>query len=362
MTDLENNDDTQQATEDPLENVDNPITPPSNQEIDDDSEETTSEIESSDNDIKFQTRILTDKSNDVYGAEIVLFNEYTDLDRILITSESSFNEYVNTLSAIREVYTPYSQKDIENYNAILSYYLSEDKSKVIEEYNNALANMSHLQKLGDLESILYNNGDFTESTKKDYNVGDVNISDDKVLINATHLDGYNSGDFSKTSHTHSNYLGTEHENVVGVDGRLGHLKLVDNLTTTSVNGGEVLSAKQGNKLKTQIDELNSQFRWSGINSPKGASSYIKYRVNEDLRLVVCNYHRSDYTGLKNTTGTIDLHKPGTIDSKYAPSTRVVTPLYRGDVTLFYNSDGSVKLHTLTKIKSINIHAQVMWHY
>ena len=33
-----------------------------------------------------------------------------------------------------------------------------------------------------------------------------------------------------------------------------------------------------------------------------------------------------------------------------------------DVTCIVNKDGSINLYNLTKIKEINIHAQLMWYY
>ena len=120
-----------------------------------------------------------------------------------------------------------------------------------------------------------------------------------------------------------------------------------------------LSSKQGYELNQRINAINQRFAWSDV---KSIGSYIKYRVNEDLRLVVCNYNRSDYTGLKDATGNHVLNGAGTIPNYYAPSSRVLTTLYRGDVTLYYNTDGSVNIYNLTKIKKMNIHAQVLWHF
>ena len=273
---------------------------------------------------KFVTRVFHENDNQVIGCEVIIYDNYNEvIDTICITDQTTLKKY------------------IDNWDGISQYYILRGDVELPED----------LQALVDagqptLQDILENS---TGST----------------TINATTLDGSDASDFASVDHTHgSAYCITKHDSSnqdygISTKDLYGHCKIADRLTDSTYTEATALSSHQGYVLNESITALQSKNTWSSV---KTIGSYIKYRVNSDLRLVVCNYNRKDYTGMKNSTGKIELHPAGTIPSSYAPTARKITPLYRGDITLYFGTDGSVNLYNLTKIKSMNLQAQVMWHY
>ena len=273
---------------------------------------------------KFITRVFHENDNQVIGCEVIIYDNYNEvIDTICITDQTTLKKY------------------IDNWDNISQYYVLRGDVELPEE----------LQALVDagqptLQSVLENPREAT-------------------TINATTLAGSQASDFASADHNHgSAYCNTKHDSSnkdygISTNDLYGHCKIADRLTDSTYTEATALSSHQGYVLNQSIKDLQSRNAWSSV---KTKGSYIKYRVNSDLRLIVCNYNRSDYTGMKNSTGKIELHPAGTIPSSYAPTSRVITPMYRGDVTLYYGTDGSISLYNLTKIKSMNLHAQVMWHY
>lgn len=293
----------------------------------------------------FQTKIYHEsESNQVMGAEIYLFNPKGEkISNILITDEDEFNHYINVLKNMEEAYVPYTEKDLENLNLLQKVADGE-----IEATDERITTMtwSKLHDLGSLEAVLRNDID---DTTNDY----------PVIINATKLNGFDSSDFSKKGHTHEDdYLKEGHSLVTAKENQLGHVIIINNLDSNVYNDGECLSAKQGYELNQRLTTVEEREGWSKVIS----KTNLKYRVNKDLRLVVCNYNQSNYKKLNKETGSHVLHNKGYIKEEYAPSARVVQPLYRGDVTLIFETDGSIKIYNLTKLDSINIHVQIMWKY
>ena len=311
----------------------------------------------------FEARIFheNEDTRQVYGAEVVIYSRDSDkpIDKILITDLTDFEIFKELLENQEKAYVPFTLQDKTNIEIISKYLGGDDEYKAEhqDEYDRALNNWSKLQEKGDLETILDNqlpSETLTDAQKDSYRDGGYTI------INATHLNGKTDADFSPLDHTHEGvYLPVRHESVIGVNGNYGHVTVVDNLTTTGTSGGEVLSANMGKKLNDDRNSLRDSIqKWDNVK----VNNYITLRVNSFLRLAVCNYNRSEYTGRKNDTGKKILHSAGTIPSQYKPTSRVLTSLYRGDFVLYYDTDGSVNLWNLVKKDSINIHAQVMWHY
>lgn len=295
----------------------------------------------------FQARVFHEKNKQVYGAEIILFDDEKDvIDTILITDKSDFDSYASLVDNLQQAYTPLTKQDADNL-LILQRLASGDISETSEEYKNMT--WSNLHSIRYLDDILKN----------------INQS---VEINATTLNGFNSGQFAKSTDVPDtrNFLNkNEHYSdeykLPATTQRHGHAIIVDNLNTNDVSDGKVLSAKQGYILNNNIKSVDNKIS-NTWNAKTKKNDYLTYRVNPFLRLVVCNYNRKDYKGLKSEIGKHILHKAGAIPEAYRPTSRVITSLYRGDVTLYYNTDGSVNIYNLTKHNSINIHAQVMWHY
>lgn len=318
---------------------------------------------------KFTANVLYENNGSVYGLEVLLYDVKDNLvEKLAVVDEDEFNGWIEFIGKLSQRYITFTDEDYESLQSIKTEYdkigkLKDDGEKyTIADYNTFLENLeTRWEQLNSerksLETILKNEG------VADGDGSDV-FKSYPYIINATSLNDTPAEDFSKKGHLHSELAVRNHSSVddsygVGSDDRYGHLKVIDNLDASENVGGEALSAHQGNVLYKRIRELEAKNLWEAVVKK---NDYLKYKVNPDLRLVVCDYHRKDYTGLKSKTGVHTLHKAGTIPEKFRPSKRVSTPLYRGDVTLYYNTDGSVNIYNLTKIKKINVSAQVIWHY
>lgn len=81
-------------------------------------------------------------------------------------------------------------------------------------------------------------------------------------INATKLNGLNSGSFALRVHTHSNYANQNHASNtnnygLGDDSKYGHVKTRNNLNAANFISGEALSAYQGALLGNRTSTLES---------------------------------------------------------------------------------------------------------
>lgn len=274
---------------------------------------------------RFKTRIFHENNNQVIGAEVIIYDDDQNvIDTIEITDKT-------TLDKIKKDW-----EEVSNYYVLRGDVTLPDEIQALVDAGQPT-----------LQSVLAN-------------------PDNSTTINATSLNGtYTKDDFALKEHTHGDtYCVTKHDSSnkdygVSTKDLYGHCKIADRLTDATVLDATALSSHQGYVLNQKITQLQKKNTWS---SNKTLGKYITYRVNSDLRLMVLDYNRSDYTGLKKDTGVQELHKAGYIPSGYRPTSRVITPLYRGDVTFYVNKDGSINLYNLTKIKEINIHAQLMWYY
>ena len=305
----------------------------------------------------FQANVYMENQGNVYGAEIIIYgqNSTEPIDKIIITDATDFKRLSEVIDNLKEACVPYTSEDRTTLDVICDYLADKDDPVKEMKYLAVKDNWSSLHNKGDLETILQNNINLSEDTVKSYE--DSNMT----VINATHIIGITAGDFSLVGHQHSEYLASSHSGVDGKNDVKGHVRVIDNLNSTD-SVGSALSANQGKKLNERITSLEKQNNM-GWSKPftLGANKYITLRVNEALHLVVCDYNRPDSAKLSKDTGIHDLHNEGTL-GKYAPTQRVMTPVYRGDIVLMFNKDGSVKVHNLVKKDSWNIRAQVMWYY
>jgi hypothetical protein len=302
----------------------------------------------------FQARLFLENNSNVYGAEIIIFGSQSDepIEKILITDATDY-DYLNTVvDNLIDLCVPYTKEDKEFYNALVDYLNNPTDEDKKDAYLDLKHNWSGLHDKGDLETILANS----------LTVGDDGVSVDtgKCVINATHLDGHSIGEFSRVNHTHSGYLPYSHSSQYGTSDTIGHVKIVDDLNGKE-GVGSALSSKQGAVLDSKIKGLEDTVRnsWSPVYKC-GKYNQIRIYDNPLLRLCVCEYNQSDLDILKKDGGIHVLEKENTIPNP--PTSRVLTPVYRGDTVLMFNTDGSVKIHNLMLHDSINIHAQVMWHY
>ena len=329
---------------------DNQINIPTNNNLDV-IQTVTGVVRSSNNNI-FQARVyLEDKSN-VCGAEIIIFGDNTrePIEKILITDVTDFDYLNGLVEHLEDALIPYTQDDKQNLKKIAEYLSDKDDPDKQSEYLNI--KWSNLHNKGDLHTILLNNMIYTDSLKRVYE------DNGTTVINATHLNGKESSEYALTNHTHTEYLSNSHIDTYGKSNTRGHVKVIDNLNS-SEKTGSALSANQGKKLNESIKKLDKSIR-NGWNLVK-KGNFIRLRYNPLLHLCVCSYNQNNYTGLAKDTGIQPLHRKGTL-GEYAPITDVHTPLYRGDVVMNFNSDGSIKIHNLTKHDKIDIHCQVVWYY
>ena len=88
----------------------------------------------------------------------------------------------------------------------------------------------------------------------------INFANLKSILRAT----FNS-EYAPTQHA-----STETTHGVGTSSNYGHVRVVDNLTTTDSQNGVALAARQGNALKVLIDKLQDKFDNSTADNTKDA--------------------------------------------------------------------------------------------
>lgn len=298
----------------------------------------------------FQARVLLEKDKEVYGAEIILYDKNAEeINRILITDETKYETFNKKVDMIGKAYVPFAYHDVEIVETL------SETTEGSDEYVQADGEWSELSKKKDLKTILENKISLTDPSTDIVGYTDLGYS----IINATHLNGLVSGDFSKVGHHHDGrYLDSNHSTAIGINGKLGHLRLVDNLTTSEINGGQVLSANQGRELNNRLKKLESRFQWKKVKNWDG-NNHVNYRVNEDLKLCVVDYTWNEYTGFKKDPSTNVLHKKA---FPYKPTQRCVSSLYRGDVAMWINKAGEFRIRSLSKFDKLNINAQFIFFY
>ena len=329
---------------------DNQINLPTNNNLDV-VQTVTGVVRSSNNNI-FQARVYLENESSVCGAEIIIFGENTrePIEKILITDVTDFDYLNGLVEHLEDALIPYTETDKANLKKVADYLGDKDDPQKQSDYLNI--KWSALHDKGDLHTILLNNMQYTDSLKRVYE------DNGSTIINATHLNGKDGSEYALSSHSHTEYLSNSHITNYGNATTRGHVKVIDNLNSTEKTGS-ALSANQGRKLNDSIKKLDNSVRNAWNTVKRG--NFITLRYNTLLHLCVCSYNRNNYDGLKKDTGTQPLHKKGALD-EYPPSTNVHTPLYRGDIVMSFNTDGSIKIHNLTKHDSVDIHCQVVWYY
>ena len=307
-------------------------------------------VRSSNNNI-FQARVYMEDKSNVCGAEIIIFGDNTSepIEKILITDVTDFDYLNGLVEHLEDALVPYTNEDKENIHTIAEYLSDKDNPQKQSKYLNM--KWSTLHDKGNIHDILLNNMDYTDTLKSYEDSGG-------VVINASHFDGKPSHEYSLDGHKHNDYLPNTHVGTIGNATTRGHVKVINNLKSNE-GSGSALSAKQGKVLNESISKLNKTVRNSWNTVKRG--NFITLRYNPLLHLCVCSYNRNKYTGFKADTGTQPLHRKGAL-YEYAPTTNVHTPLHRGDIVMSFFTDGSVKVHNLTKHDSVDIKCQVMWYY
>ena len=192
--------------------------------------------------VRYETRVYYEKDSKAMGADVLIYEDSNDepIDRILITTQSKYDELVEQISEITT-----------------DSITQEELLEIIENVSN------------------------------------------QITINATSLGGYPADDYSKTDHSHGDiYAPKNHASTfttygVGSNNNYGHVKVVDNLSSTAYRDGEVLSARMGNTLNGRIDDANSKVDGVNItkfNNPTSAASMCGILLKKVGNTVFCQYN------------------------------------------------------------------------
>ena len=178
--------------------------------------------------VKYKVRSFYEKNTGTAGADVVIFDDEGDeIDTLLITTESTYNDLVQQLENLDERYV--------------------SKSEVL--------------------NILRNN---------------IYSSDEIVEINATLLEGHNSDYFAKRDHNHDSlYVPKSHTNILSNQNTAGHTKIINNVSRQVFNEGEALSAYQGSLLNNRLSTLET---WVTIYHD------VNYTLKTDGHMVHLNVH------------------------------------------------------------------------
>lgn len=287
--------------------------------------------------VNYKTRIYYEKDGVNLGAEVKIYSDTGEnIDNILITSESKFQELADKILNIDDTYI--------------------DKAELISIISNT---QSELQ------------------------------------INATKLNGYTPDDFARRIHSHSEYAQTNHASSqatygIGTTSTYGHNKVINNVTSTEFRNGESLAAYQGKVLNDLVAATKTELtKWEKItlSGHNSVADYCNLYVNKALRLARVTYNR---TGVKkgvassknsknkdnnpspywivgvSTVGAIYLHTENAIPADYQPSTRVNQSFYRGDFVFSVLTNGVISVDNISgkgsKDDGISIRQNVLYHY
>lgn len=177
--------------------------------------------------VKFEVNVIDKTDTEkVIGADVIVYDDSEDLvKKISIVDENSLEELRKSLDAVDETYLK----------------IAELQSEV-----NSLTN-----------------------------------------LNATSLQGNTASSFAKSSHSHSEYAKTSHASEdstygVGTDKLYGHVKTVNNLTTSTDVGGSALSAYQGKVLNDAITGIKDN-----IGVVESYALHSNFSLMKAGQIVVC---------------------------------------------------------------------------
>lgn len=130
-------------------------------------------------------------------------------------------------------------------------------------------------------------------------------SSETNIINATLLNGFASDDFAKKNHTHNEYAPLAHTKELGSKTSAGHVKTIDNVTTTGYVTGEALSAYQGKLLNDRINKLDNQKK---TYQTLPGETNEKFALIKSGKVVIVSFNGYEFKNMK--TGTFNkIHTP-----------------------------------------------------
>ena len=130
-------------------------------------------------------------------------------------------------------------------------------------------------------------------------------SAENIIINATLLNGLASDDFAKKNHTHNEYASLAHTKELGSKTTSGHVKTIDNVTTTGYVTGEALSAYQGKLLNDRINKLDNQKK---TYQTLPGETNEKFSLIKSGKVVIVSFNGYEFKNMK--TGTFNkIHTP-----------------------------------------------------
>jgi len=306
--------------------------------------------------VNFVTRVLHENNNQVSGVEILIYGDENTppIKQILVTDKNEFDSWMNAVNNNNQAYVPFSEEDLIKLEELrIKDQAYQDGTITKEEYEEYINNIEW--------SVLKTEGISLEKILKN----EIDISTNNYLfeINATKFMGMESDEFSKVGHTHNfaplSHISADGKYGIGNDSNFGHVKVIDNLNTNLSTKGNALSAYQGFLLDSRLKILEEEKKFSWSN-PIKLNSLVSYSINEGLHLIAFDLHYPNCTGFKNKATIITLDD--SIPSQYAPTQACISSASRGDVTVYVNTTGAIKIRSLTKLSSTNINVHMLWHY
>ena len=254
--------------------------------------------------VEFKTRVYHEENNKIIGAEVVVYSEEGDkIGNIQITSKKDFDDLISRIDGFDDMFV--AKSDLQN-------------------------------------------------------------SVNKLTINAATLDGYSSPDFALRNHSHNlEYARTNHADTgnsfgLASNSLFGHVKIINDLNQNSFKEGLALSANQG---KVLLDKVNAHAKNNQTWTKVKEGIYGTLYYNSSIKICFYKYRREDYAGFNkasNVNANVKLHAPDTIPAEYQPSSIVSSTVYRPDVIVYINPDGSIYTRSSTQIPSIPLHCSFMW--
>lgn len=210
-------------------------------------------------------------------------------------------------------------------------------------YNSSNDNIATIEivdaeKLAELEAKL----DALDSTYLTYDevMEILANSSETNIINATLLNGFASDDFAKKNHTHNEYAPLAHTKELGSKTSAGHVKTIDNVTTTGYVTGEALSAYQGKLLNDRINKLDNQKKT--YQTIPGETNE-KFALIKSGKVVVVSFNGYEFKNMK--TGTFNkIHTP---TGEFAYGGHNVYGFYQEGAGRVLIAQGSIQLHADT---------------
>lgn len=245
--------------------------------------------------VEFRTKIYYEEQDNIVGAEVVVYSTTGEnIGSIQVTSKQQFDELVSKLNGLDE-----------------RFILKTGLQEALED----------------------------------------------VSVDANTLNNLSSADFALVNHDHANdYAPKDHATISTIHGlgenyKYGHVKVIDNLTSSQYKDGESLSAYQGKVLKTAVDgkaPISHNHGWTTIFTDKvikGVGTCSLY-INKQIQLgfFYLNITTSKSIASKNSILLYDNSTYGTAGGRVShsliPLGMQLTVNYNGEFKIYNQNSNS----------------------